>query len=91
MNQVQHFIDGGFTNGVGERVLKATNPVDGKVIAQLNSAQPLEVEFAIASAQKAFMRWKEVPVSERARVMLQYQHLLKENLHELTLIRCGLS
>lgn len=84
MNQVQHFIDGGFTNGVGERVLKATNPVDGKVIAQLNSAQPLEVEFAIASAQKAFMRWKEVPVSERARVMLKYQHLLKENLHELT-------
>ena len=30
------------------------------------------------------MRWKEIPVSERARVMLTYQHLLKENLHELT-------
>ncbi|MEW6461722.1 MAG: CoA-acylating methylmalonate-semialdehyde dehydrogenase, partial [Pseudomonadota bacterium] len=32
---------------------------------------------------QAFLAWREVPVSERARLMLRYQHLLKEHHDEL--------
>ncbi|MGN5818862.1 aldehyde dehydrogenase family protein, partial [Acinetobacter calcoaceticus] len=34
-----------------------------------------------ASAQRAFETWREVPAPERARLMLRYQHLLKEHHH----------
>ncbi|PXC09102.1 methylmalonate-semialdehyde dehydrogenase (CoA acylating), partial [Pseudomonas aeruginosa] len=37
----------------------------------------------IASAQRAFETWREVPAPERARLMLRYQHLLKEHHDEL--------
>ncbi|MEC8925655.1 CoA-acylating methylmalonate-semialdehyde dehydrogenase, partial [uncultured Idiomarina sp.] len=36
-----------------------------------------------ASAREAFKTWKEVPVSERARVMMRYQALLKEHQEEI--------
>ena len=38
-----------------------------------------EVNRAVAGAQAAFLAWRDVPVSERMRVMLNYQRLLKEN------------
>ncbi|MEX1771501.1 aldehyde dehydrogenase family protein, partial [Escherichia coli] len=41
---------------------------------------------AVASARETFASWKETPVSERARVMLRYQALLKEHHDELAKI-----
>ena len=41
------------------------------------------MERAVVSAQQTFQSWKEVAVSERARLMLRYQHLLKEHHDEL--------
>ena len=39
--------------------------------------------MAVASAKEAFQTWKEVPVSERARLMMRYGNLLKEHHDEL--------
>ena len=41
------------------------------------------MEAAVESAREAFKTWKEVPVSERARVMMRYQALLKEHQEEI--------
>src|SRR5690606_2496536 len=42
-----------------------------------------EVDEAVASAKRAFATWKEVPTPVRARIMLNYQHLLKQHHDEL--------
>ncbi len=84
--QVKHYINGEFTEGVGSQVISVTNPADNQVIANINAATADEVNQAIHSAKEAFKTWKEVPVSERARVMLRYQHLLKEHHDELATI-----
>ncbi|MCC4832126.1 CoA-acylating methylmalonate-semialdehyde dehydrogenase [Shewanella sp. 1_MG-2023] len=84
--QVKHYINGEFTEGVGSQVISVTNPADNQVIANINAATADEVNQAIHSAKEAFTTWKEVPVSERARVMLRYQHLLKEHHDELATI-----
>ena len=42
-----------------------------------------EIEQAISSASKAFETWKDVPVTERARLMMRYQALLKEQQKEI--------
>lgn len=84
--QVKHYIDGEFTTGTGTSQIVVTNPANNAPIAVINSATADEVQAAIASAKAAFKTWKEVPVSERARVMLRYQHLLKEHHDELATI-----
>ena len=84
--QVKHYIDGEFTHGTGTSQITVTNPANNQPIAVINAATTAEVHAAIASAKAAFKTWKEVPVSERARVMLRYQHLLKEHHDELATI-----
>ncbi len=53
------------------------------VIAKLPCATEDEIEEAVSSAYEAFKSWKEVPVPERARLMLNYQHLLKTHHDEI--------
>lgn len=84
--QVKHYIDGEFIQGSGTSQIIVTNPANNSPIAVINAATSEEVHAAIASAKAAFKTWKEVPVSERARVMLRYQHLLKEHHDELATI-----
>ncbi|MCU8042665.1 MULTISPECIES: CoA-acylating methylmalonate-semialdehyde dehydrogenase [unclassified Shewanella] len=84
--QVKHYIDGEFIQGTGTSQIIVTNPANNSPIAVINAATSEEVHAAIASAKVAFKTWKEVPVSERARVMLRYQHLLKEHHDELATI-----
>ncbi|WP_299787862.1 CoA-acylating methylmalonate-semialdehyde dehydrogenase [uncultured Shewanella sp.] len=84
--QVKHYIDGQFVAGQGDQQISVTNPANNEQIAVINSATVEEVENAVASAKVAFKSWKEVPVSERARVMFNYQHLLKTHHDEIATI-----
>ena len=84
--QVKHYIGGEFVEGTGTAKIVVTNPANNEPIAVINSATADEVHQAIESAKAAFKTWKEVPVSERARVMLRYQHLLKEHHDEIATI-----
>ncbi|MBU2114440.1 MAG: CoA-acylating methylmalonate-semialdehyde dehydrogenase, partial [Gammaproteobacteria bacterium] len=86
--QVKHFIDGEFVAPTGDKLIAVTNPATQDVIAQVACATPAEMERAIESAKAAFLTWKEVPVSERARLMMRFAHLLKEHQGEIADIIC---
>lgn len=77
------FIDGEFCQSQSNDWIEVTNTATNKPIAQLPCALDEEMQRAIESAEKAFMSWKRVAVSDRARVMLNYQQLLKEHHDEL--------
>lgn len=83
MHKVPLFIGGEFTQSQTDQWIDVTNPANNEVIAQAPSATESEMEQAIAHAGETFKAWKEVPVSERARLMLRYQALLKEHHDEL--------
>jgi len=76
-------IDGQWQISQAHELIEVTDPATQEVIALAPKATAEEIEAAVASAQKAFLAWREVPVSERARLMLRYQHLLKEHHDEL--------
>lgn len=86
MQQVPLFIGGEFTQSQASQWLAVTDPASNEVIAQVPCATAAEMEQAIDSAAETFKAWKEVPVSERARLMLRYQALLKEHHDELAKI-----
>ncbi|MDF2155384.1 CoA-acylating methylmalonate-semialdehyde dehydrogenase [Vibrio sp. CAU 1672] len=86
IRSVPLFINGEFRQSRTPEWVEVTNPATNEVIARLPCATEEEVHSAIASALKAFDHWKEVAVSERARVMLRYQHLLKEHHDDIAAI-----
>ena len=81
--QLPMFIDGQAVISKSSDWLDVTNPATQEVINQVPFATAEEVDQAVASAKKAFETWKDVPVTQRARMMLRYQHLLKKHHDEI--------
>ncbi|MFT4993079.1 MAG: malonate-semialdehyde dehydrogenase (acetylating)/methylmalonate-semialdehyde dehydrogenase [Paraglaciecola sp.] len=86
MQHVPLLIDGEFIPSTSTQLIDVTNPANNSVIAQVPCATEAELDAAIASAKKAFLIWREVPAPERARIMMRYQHLLKEHHDEIATI-----
>lgn len=85
-HKVPMLINGEMVQSTSQNWIEVTDPATQDVIASVPCATEQEVEQAVASAQLAFETWKEVPVSDRARLMLRYQALLKDHHDELATI-----
>lgn len=85
-NTLPQLIDGEWRQSQSREAIDVTDPATQAVIARAPKATPEEIEAAVASARQAFLAWREVPAPERARLMLRYQHLLKEHHDELAAI-----
>ncbi|MYM60389.1 CoA-acylating methylmalonate-semialdehyde dehydrogenase [Vibrio sp. OCN044] len=83
IQSVPLFIGGEFCQSQATEWVEVTNPATSEVIAKVPCATEQEMEHAIKNAAETFKSWKDVAISERARVMLRYQHLLKEHHDEL--------
>ena len=70
------FIDGEFVAAAGASQ-PVLNPATQAVLAEVPFATAGEIDRAVAGAKAAFESWREVPLPERARLMLDYQALLK--------------
>jgi malonate-semialdehyde dehydrogenase (acetylating)/methylmalonate-semialdehyde dehydrogenase len=81
--QVPLFINGEFVQSKSDTKLPVTNPANQQLLAEVPFATHAEVDAAIASAKDAFRTWRDVPIAERARLMMRYQALLKEHHDEL--------
>lgn len=80
---IPQLIDGEWRESRSRELIEVSDPATQRVLALAPKATHEEIEAAIASAKAAFLTWREVPVPERARLMLRYQHLLKEHHDEL--------
>ncbi len=86
MHQVPLLINGEMVHSATEQWIDVTNPADNSVICQAPCATEAEMAAAIDSAKEAFKTWRNVPVPERARLMMRFQALLKEHHDELATI-----
>lgn len=82
-HQVPLFIDGEFSVSENSEYLPVLNPATQELLAKVPMASEAEMEMAITSAKTAFQSWRNVPVPERARLMMRYCSLLKEYHDEL--------
>ncbi|MGH8355692.1 MAG: aldehyde dehydrogenase family protein, partial [Pseudomonas sp.] len=80
---IPQLIAGEWCESRSRELIEVTDPATQEVLALAPKATHEEIEAAIASAKETFLSWREVPVSERARLMLRYQQLLKEHHDEL--------
>ncbi|RJX75597.1 methylmalonate-semialdehyde dehydrogenase (CoA acylating) [Vibrio sinensis] len=85
-HKVQQYIGGEFVDSSSTHWLEVTNPATNEVIAQVPCATESEMNAAITDASQTFKQWKEVAAPERARLMLRYQHLLKEHHDDIAIL-----
>lgn len=83
MKNVPLYIAGEFVESQTDQWIDVTDPATNEVIARAPCTTDAEMRRAIDNAGEVFKSWKETPVSERARVMMRYQALLKEHHDEI--------
>ena len=86
MKTIQHFVDGKSFSGESKRMGKVFNPATGEQSSEVKLATNKDVNFAVASAKKAFRDWSNKPPLQRARVMFKFKELIEKNSEELTKI-----
>ena len=58
--------------------LESVSPVDGKSIGKVKSADRASYESALASAQTAFLYWRQLPAPRRGEIVRQIGEALRE-------------
>ncbi|WP_295893875.1 CoA-acylating methylmalonate-semialdehyde dehydrogenase [uncultured Vibrio sp.] len=86
IESVPLFVDGKFSQSNSTDWIDVTNPATNQVIAKVPCTTEQEMSVAVQSAKEAYQSWRNVAVPERARLMLRYQHLLKENHDQIAMI-----
>jgi malonate-semialdehyde dehydrogenase (acetylating)/methylmalonate-semialdehyde dehydrogenase len=64
------------------------DPSTGQVVAQAPQCTEDEVNFAVASAHRAFGAWADTPAMKRVQVLYKFRDLIDKHLDELTRIVC---
>jgi malonate-semialdehyde dehydrogenase (acetylating)/methylmalonate-semialdehyde dehydrogenase len=76
---VKLLIDGAFIDSKTTEWRDIVNPATQEVLARVPFATATELESAIASAKKAYAKWRHTPVGTRARIMLKLQELIRRD------------
>ena len=64
-----------FSNGTG---LESYSPVNGELIATVQTTTPEDYEKVIKTAESAFMTWREMPAPQRGEIVRQFGEKLRE-------------
>ncbi|RUC61449.1 NAD-dependent succinate-semialdehyde dehydrogenase [Pseudomonas aeruginosa] len=77
------FLDGQWVEQTAHGTYALRNPASGEVLAELPVCREAEAEFAVESAQAAFLRWRAVPAKQRGEIVHRWYQLVVENKDDL--------
>lgn len=83
VKQIHHLIDGRAVEGTSGRASRVFDPATGQQTGEVHLASVPEVDAAVASAQAAFVEWREVSLARRTKLMFAYRNLVDENADEI--------
>ncbi|MDQ7909342.1 aldehyde dehydrogenase family protein [Phytohabitans sp. ZYX-F-186] len=71
------------TAPTAQRTYRTVNPATGELVREWDLLDDAELEARLAAAHKAFLRWRDVPVAERAALFVRVADLIEANLDRL--------
>lgn len=83
MTEYQLYIDGKFQPSKSGEYTDNMNPANNEVYCKVQNAKAEDLETVIASSQKAFETWKDVPPSAREKMFLDAADLMEERAEDL--------
>ena len=84
--KLQLLIDGKWTDSRTEDLRDAFNPATGEVIGRIPFSLSEEVSLAVESGQRAFEKWRNVPIIERIKYLFKLKDTMERHLEELAAI-----
>ncbi len=79
----QLFIDGQWRDAADGRSLAVVNPATGQEIGRVAHAARVDLDAAIAAAQKGFGTWSAMTPAERSRIMRKAAGLIRERAEDI--------
>src|SRR5712671_2041219 len=83
MKTLRNYIGGDWVSPATADYLDITNPATGEQLGRVPLSGAREVEQAVAAAQAAFLKWREVPPVVRARYLFKLKFLMEEQFEDL--------
>ena len=83
---VKLLINGKFVESKSKAWRDVVNPANQEVLARVPMCDAAEVGEAVKAAAEAFRTWKNVPLGQRARIMLKLQELIRRDMKKLAAV-----
>jgi malonate-semialdehyde dehydrogenase (acetylating)/methylmalonate-semialdehyde dehydrogenase len=83
---VKLLINGKFVESRAKDWRDVVNPATQEVLARVPMCDAAEVGEAVKAAAEAFKTWKNVPIGQRARIMLKLQELIRRDMKKLAAV-----
>lgn len=77
-----NFVNGEWCPPSNGQFMPNFDPSTGEPYSELPDSDPVDMVMAIQSAQKAFPKWSETPVKERARILNKIADLIEEKIDQ---------
>jgi len=81
--KIQNYIGGKWVDSQTKQWIELKQPATNNVISLIPRSTQDEMEIAAETAQKAFLDWKRVPITQRVRTMIEYRDRINSNLDKL--------
>lgn len=79
----QYFQNGSFVESMGEVAHPVRNPATGELVGMVPELSEQEFDAAVRASQAAFRDWRNVPISLRQRIMLNFQQRIRDRTDDL--------
>src|SRR5947207_15948410 len=83
MKTLRNYIGGEWVGPAAADYLDITNPATGEPLGRVPLSGAREVDQAVAAAQAAFLKWREVPPVVRARYLFKLKYLMEQHFEEI--------
>src|SRR5256885_16017831 len=80
---LRNYIGGEWVPAHATAMLDLTNPATGEPLGRVPLSDARDVDQAVAAAQTAFLKWREVPPVVRARYLFKLKYLMEEHFDEI--------
>jgi aminomuconate-semialdehyde/2-hydroxymuconate-6-semialdehyde dehydrogenase len=80
--KIRSFIDGEFVEPVFGKYIDDIEPATGKAYSLVADSDEMDVEQAVAAAERAFSSWSRTPSQERSRILLRIADLIERDLEK---------
>ena len=83
LQNVRLLINGKWIDSTSRHTIPNHNPATQEILGEVPLCTSEEVDRAVLAAHNAYSYWREVPPSQRMRLMFKYQALIQDHMEEL--------
>ncbi len=80
---LRNYIGGEWVESSATEYLEITNPATAEPLGRVPFSTARDVDQAVAAAQEAFLKWREVPPAVRARYLFKLKALLEQHFDDV--------